>query len=300
MRVLITGATGLVGSHIVKECQEKGIAVNYLTTSKDKIVSEHNYKGFYWNPDSQEIDVSCFEEVDAIINLAGATISKRWTSSYKKEIIDSRVDSAALLFNTLKTSNFNITRFVSASAIGIYPSSLEKLYFEEDTPSDDSFLQEVVIKWEKAANQFEALGIEVAKIRIGLVLAEEGGALEKMKEPVSYSVGAGLGSGKQWQSWIHINDLAKMFLYLIENDLSGVYNGVAPSPVTNNELIKEIAKQLNKPLWMPNVPKLVLKAGLGEMSTIVLSSQLVSSNKIENAGFEFQYRNLTKSLQDLL
>jgi hypothetical protein len=300
MRVLITGATGLVGSRVTKLCHQKGIKVNYLTTSKDKIEDQPDYKGFYWNIENREIDENCFENVDAIIHLAGADIAKRWTSSYKKEIISSRTQSADLLLETLKNSGFKIPRLISASAIGIYPSSLEKLYFEDDKSVDDSFLGEVVVLWEASAEKFKDLGMEVAKIRIGLVLAREGGALPKLKDPVSFNVGTAFGSGKQWQSWIHIEDLAGIFLHVLENKLSGVFNGVARNPVTNEEMMKEIAAQLNKSIWLPNVPAIALKVALGEMATVLLSSQLVSSDKIEKAGYEFRYKNLTKALEDLI
>lgn len=300
MRILITGATGLVGTHITELCSEKGFDVNYLTTSKDKIKKLPNYKGFFWDPDAGEIDEECLKDVDAIIHLAGASVAKRWTDSYKQEIIESRVKSADLLFQTIKKNNFQIPRLISASAIGIYKSSLRKLYTEDDTTVDDSFLGEVVVKWEEVANKFKVLGIEVTKIRIGLVLAREGGALPKMKDPVSLNVGAAFGNGKQWQSWIHIDDLAGIFLYVLENELDGVYNGVAPNPVTNKELMNEIASQMGKKLWLPNIPAIALKLALGEMARVVLASQRVSSDKIEKAGYDFQYKNLTKALEDLV
>jgi len=300
MRVLITGATGLVGSYITKLCHQKEIEVNYLTTSKDKIEDQPHYKGFYWDIWNREIDESCFKNVDAIIHLAGANIAKRWTSSYKKEIIASRTQSADLLFEALKNSGFKVPHFISASAIGIYPSSLEKLYFEDDKSLDDSFLGKVVRLWEDSADKFRELGMEVAKIRIGLVLAREGGALPQFKSPVLNNMGTGFGSGKQWQSWIHIDDLAGIFIHVLENKLSGAFNGVARNPVTNAEMMNEIATQLNTSIWLPNVPAFALKIALGEMSTVLLSSQLVSSDKIEKSGYQFHYKNLIKALEDLI
>lgn len=300
MRVLITGATGLVGSNVSKKCLAKGYEVNYLTTSKEKIKQEENYKGFFWDPENNEIDDECLNKVDVIIHLAGASIAKRWTSSYKKEIINSRVETANLLFNRLKATNQSIKQFISASAIGIYPSSFQNLYKEDDTRIDDSFLAEVVEKWEAAADQFKSPQTKVVKVRTGLVLAKNGGALQKMKEPVELNLGAGFGSGKQWQSWIHIEDLSNMYLHIIENSLEGVYNGVAPNPVTNNELTECIAEKLDKKVWLPNVPAIALKLALGDMSTVVLSSQLVSSDKIEDTGFDFRYKNLPKALENLL
>ncbi|MDT0689532.1 TIGR01777 family oxidoreductase [Salegentibacter sp. F188] len=300
MRVLITGATGLIGSHVTNLCHEKGIDVHYLTTSRSKIEKKKNYKGFYWNPKEDNIDLASLDGVNAIINLVGASIAKRWTKEYKREIIESRTETAKLLFDTLSHSDHSIEQFISASAIGIYPSSLEKLYFEDDDGIDDSFVGKVVVKWESAVNNFQDIGIDVTKIRIGLVLAPKGGILQKLKDPVGFNVGSPLGSGKQWQSWIHIEDLAQIFVHTLENELAGTYNAVAPNPVTNKELVKCVAKHMDKSVWLPNVPAFVLQTVLGEMSTIVLSSQLVSNKKIESTGYTFKYAHLSKALEDLL
>ncbi|HEY9184882.1 MAG TPA: TIGR01777 family oxidoreductase [Salegentibacter sp.] len=300
MRVLITGATGLIGTRVTQICHEKGIKVNYLTTTKDKIESQSDYKGFYWNPEKGEMDPEAFKGVSAIINLVGENIAKRWTQEQKDKILSSRVDTAALLHKSLQNNNHHITHFISASAIGIYPSSLEKLYTEDNEAVDDSFVGKVVVQWEEAADNFRDLGMEVTKVRIGLVLAREGGLLEKLKEPVNFNVGSPLGSGKQWQSWIHINDVAGIFVHTLENKLEGTYNAVAPNPVTNKELVNQVASKMGKSVWLPNVPAIAIKAVLGEMSRLVLSSQLVSSNKIEQAGYRFEYTNVAKALEDLM
>lgn len=300
MRVLITGATGLIGQEIVKLCHEKDIAVNYLTTSKSKIKQHQNYQGFYWNPKTEDIDVSCFNNVDAIIHLAGATVSKRWTPTYKKEILNSRIEGTQLLINALKGETHSIKQVVSASAIGIYPDSLIHYYDETFNDFDDSFLSEVVKAWEHAVDGFSKLNINVSKVRIGLVLSNKGGALQEMVKPIKLGLGAAFGSGKQWQSWIHINDLARIFLYVLENKLSGVYNGVAPNPVTNLELTKTIAKVLDKPLFLPNIPRFVMKLVLGEMHTLLFDSQRVSSKKIEDKGFQFKDYHLQPALEGLL
>ncbi|APS39016.1 TIGR01777 family oxidoreductase [Salegentibacter sp. T436] len=300
MRVLITGATGLIGSKISRLCQEKGIKVHYLSTSKDKLENKTDYKGFYWNPNENEIDSKAIEGVDTIINLVGASIAERWTPEQKKKILKSRTETANLLYTCLQENGHEVKNLLSASAIGIYPSSLEKLYTEEDQGVDDSFVGEVVVKWEEAVDNFKDLGIEVAKIRIGLVLAKNGGMLQKLKEPVNFNVGSPLGNGKQWQSWIHIDDISGIFMFALEKELTGVYNAVAPNPVTNKELVNEVASQIGKPVWLPNVPKVALKLVLGEMSRLVLSSQLVSSDKIEQEGYNFKYVNLSKALEDLI
>jgi len=300
MRVLITGATGMIGQEIVKLCHAKGIKVNYLTTSKSKISQDDNYKGFYWNTNTREIDKTCFKNVDAIIHLAGATISKRWTERYKKEIIDSRVQSTQLLIDTLKGESHSIKQVISASAIGIYPDSLTNYYDQNHKEVSDSFLGKVVKVWEQAVNGFSKLNIKISKVRIGLVLSDEGGALREIAKPIKFGVGAAFGSGKQWQSWIHINDLARAFVFILENDIEGVYNGVAPNPVTNKELTKTAAKVLCRPLFLPNIPKFLMKLVLGEMHIILFESQRVSSKKIESKGFEFEYNYLEPALTDLL
>lgn len=300
MRVLITGATGLIGSKITGLCHKNGIKVNYLSTSKNKIQEKENYRGFYWNPSSGDIDADCLQGVGAIINLAGANIFQPWTKKAKAEILNSRVNSLNTLYKTLNENEHEVGHLISASAIGIYPSSLQKMHFEDERAVDDSFLGEVTQKWEAAAERFNGLEIRVSKVRIGLVLSNKGGALAQMKKPIKFNMGAALGSGKQWQSWIHIEDLARIFLYILQNGLSGVYNAVAPNPVTNSTLTQQLAKTMDKNIWLPNVPAFVLKLLMGEMSSIILSSQLVSCKKIRETGFSFHYINLERALRDLL
>ncbi|WP_397362163.1 TIGR01777 family oxidoreductase [Olleya sp. R77988] len=300
MRVLITGATGLIGSEIAKQCQSKNIAINYLTTNKSKLSTAEGFKGFYWNPSESIIDIECLKDVDVIIHLVGASISKRWTDNYKKQIISSRTQTTQLLFNTLKNNPNQVTQIISASAIGIYPSSMTKYYTEENTEVSTSFLGQVVQQWEQAVDLFSTLNINVAKIRIGLVLSAKGGALPEMAKPIKFGAGAAFGSGKQWQSWIHITDLANLFLYVLDNKLKGVYNGVAPNPETNQHLTKAIAKQLKRPVILPNIPKFMMNFILGEMHNLLFESQRVSSKKVETSGFNFEYYNLQMALEEEL
>ncbi|MBK5214821.1 MAG: TIGR01777 family oxidoreductase [Flavobacteriaceae bacterium] len=300
-KVLITGATGLIGRELVKQCHGEGIVVNYLTTSKEKIENTENFKGFYWNPKKGEIDTKAFEDVTAIINLAGASISKRWTKKYKKVIIDSRVQPINLLYETLQKIDHNVVHFISASGINIYPNSKTKLYSEEeDGEGGTTFLAEVVVAWETAAAKFKNAGMEVSKVRTGIVLAKEDGAFPKLIEPIKLGVGAPLGSGQQWQSWIHIKDIARIYLFLLKNQLEGKYNAVAPNPVQNKKMVKMIASKMDSPLWLPNIPAFALKLLLGEMSVLVLEGQLVSSKKIEQLGYQFEFYNMENALQDLL
>lgn len=300
MKVLITGATGLVGNELVTLLLQNGVSIHYLTTSKKKIEDESHYKGFYWNPGQGIIDENCLMGVDAVIHLAGATISKRWTRSYKQEIIESRILSSNLLFKALKDNPNQVQQIVSASAIGIYPDSLTEVYTEEYVDFEDSFLSNVVLKWEESVDKFKLLNIKVCKLRTGLVLSNKGGALPVMVKPIKMGLGAHYGTGKQIQSWIHIHDLAVMYFFAVEQQLEGVYNAAAPHPVSNIEMIASIASVLHRPLFMPHYPKFLLKLILGEMHTLLFESQNVSARKILDVGFVFRYKLLEKALQDLL
>ena len=300
MTVLITGATGLVGQELVNLLLQNGHNVHYLSTSKSKLVTNTNYKGFYWDPKNAEIDTNALTDVEVIIHLAGANVAKKWTTAYKEEIIESRVLSTQLLYQTLQKNSHQVKQIISASAVGIYPDSLTNIYHETDLDIDVSFLGNVVKQWENEVSQLEKLEIIVSKIRIGIVLAKNGGALQEMAKPIKYGVGAAFGSGEQYQSWIHVQDLVAIFQFVMENQLVGVYNGVAPYPVTNSELTKAIAKTLGKPLFLPNIPKFVMKLILGEMYQILFSSQHVSCRKILDENFQFKFASLDKALNDLL
>ena len=300
MKILITGATGLVGTELTTLLLQKGIHVHYLTTSTKKIVSESNFTGFLWNPDHGTIDENALIGVDAIIHLAGANIANRWTEHYKEEIVESRTFSANMLFKVLKNNPHQVKQIVSASGTAIYPSSLTENYTEENTKIEDGFLSNVVVKWEESADKFQQLGISVCKLRTGIVLSSKGGALVEMAKPISLGVGSPLGSGNQIQSWIHLHDLANLYFYAVENNLNGVYNAVAPNPVSNKTLTVAIAKQLHKPLFMPNIPQFALKLALGEMHEILFSSQSVSNKKITDQGFSFHFKTIEKALADLL
>lgn len=300
MKILITGATGLIGNELVTLLLQNGVTVHYLTTSKNKIESQPNYKGFFWNPNQGIIDENALMGVDSIIHLAGASISKRWTSKYKQEIIESRILSSNVLFKALKDNPHSVKQIVSASAVGIYPDDLTALYTEEETQVNDSFLGKVVVKWEESVNKFKLLNIKVCKLRTGLVLSNKGGALVEMEKPIKMGIGSPFGSGKQMQSWIHIHDLVEMYFYAVKSELNGVFNAVAPHPITNKKLTQEIASVVKKPLFMPNIPRFLMQLILGEMHTILFDSQNVSSKKIENEGFVFEYKQVDKALKSLL
>lgn len=299
MKVLITGATGLIGSELVSLLLQNGISIHYLTTSKKKIENEPNYKGFYWNPEQGIIDENCLMGVDSIIHLAGATISKRWTTAYKQEIIESRLLSSALLFKALKNYPNQVKQIVSASGTAIYPNSDSVVYDENSKEIDNSFLGNVVLKWEESVDKFQLLGLKVCKLRTGIVLSNKGGALIEMAKPIKLGLGSPFGTGKQMQSWIHIHDIAALYFFAISNELEGVYNAVAPNPVSNEKLTMTIATVLKKPLFMPNIPKFMMKLLLGEMHELLFENRNLSAQKIIEKGFVFKYKTIEKALENI-
>lgn len=300
MKILIAGATGLIGTELVSLCHQANIDVNYLTTRKSKIEKKETYSGFYWNPKSGEIDLQAFAGVTAIVNLSGESIAKRWTAKHRQAIIDSRVQSANLMYESLQKIDHKVEHYISASGISIYPSSLDHLYEENNEVVVNSFLGKVVEQWEQAAHQFENLNIKVSKLRTGIVLAENGGALPQLIRPIKMGFGAIIGSGMQWQSWIHLQDVALMYLFVVQNGLSGIYNAVSPNPVTHKKMTQVLAEHLNKSLWLPAIPEFVIRLLLGKMSAVVLESQLVSAQKVIAEGYEFQFVNLEHAIEELL
>jgi uncharacterized protein (TIGR01777 family) len=300
MKVLITGATGLIGTELVSLLLQNGISVNYLTTSKNKIVNELNYNGFYWSPEQGIIDENCLMGVDSIINLAGANISKRWTNSYKQEIIESRLLSSALLFKAIKNNPNQVKQIVSASGTSIYPNSDKVIYDENSTQVNNSFLGNVVVKWEESVDKFTSLGLKVCKLRTGIVLSTKGGALVEMLKTIKIGLGSSFGSGKQIQTWIHIHDIASLYYFAIKNNLDGVYNAISPNPVSNEELTFTIAKVLKKPLFMPNIPKFIMKFILGEMHELLFENRNLSAKKIIDKGFVFKYKTIDEALKNIL
>lgn len=298
--VLITGATGLVGKALVKKCLQNGFNVHYLTTRKSKIKLQENYKGFYWNPQLEIIDISCFEGVNIIINLAGSSIAQRWTKAYKSLILSSRKKALELLHLSIETHDFPVKHIISASAIGIYPDSKTRYYEEDFQGTDISFLRTVVRSWEGALKAFNALGVKTTALRIGIVLDKHEGALPKISGPIKGYIGSALGSGDQWQSWIHIDDLVRMFMFVLDSSLEGIFNAVAPNPVQQKDFVKSVANVLKRPIFFPKVPEFILDFALGEMSAIALESQRVSAQKIQDLGFEYNFHELDAALCDLL
>ena len=297
-KVLITGASGLVGSRLTELLLSKKMEVVHVGRTK----RNGSVPSFAWDVDKQQMDAKALAGVDAIVHLAGAGVAdKRWTPTRKKEILDSRVQSTRLLFQTLKEEKHSVKNIVSASAIGYYGFGLSDQLFTEECPPATDFLASVTTEWEKEVDAIRELEIRVVKIRIGIVLSNKGGALKEMARPIQFGVGAPLGTGQQVMSWIHIDDLCEMFCKAIQDrSLAGAYNGVAPNPVTNAELTKAIASILKKPLWLPNVPPFVLRLLVGEMADIVVNGSKVSAEKILATRFKFQYSQIDDALRNLL
>jgi len=301
MKVLITGASGLIGTELVKSYLTQRIGINFLTTNKSKINQIQGAKGFYWNPSNNFIDLDCFDDVDSIIHLSGATISKLWTSSYKKKILSSRIDSTKLLYRSLKKlrNSHKVKNIVSASAIGIYPSDNHEIQTETSTTSQESFMGKVVLLWEKELIAFGSLNIKVAKLRLGLVLTKKGGVLGPLKIPALFGLSSAFGTGEQGQSWIHIDDTVRMFIEAVEKKWEGNFNAVSPNPVTQTKFISALTKAMKKPFVLPPIPKFLIKLMAGEMSHLILDSHWVSSQKVQNKGFKFDYPEVNKALESI-
>ena len=300
MKILITGATGLIGKKLTADLLSKGYSVNYLTTRKSKIKSSKQINGYYWDPEKDIIDLQCFKNVDTIINLAGSNIAKRWTNPNKLEILKSRIQSLILLRDSIVKNNLKIKKIISASAIGIYPSSYDRVYSENNNLISNNFLGMVVNEWELAVSSFNDLKIEIAIVRIGLVLSKDGGILSKSLLPIKLGFGSFFGSGNQWQSWIHIQDISNIFCHILKNDLVGIFNGVSPNPITNKDFTIKLAKFLNRPLLLPKIPKWLMSLVLGEMHIIIFESQNIACDRLNKTEFNFNFDNFDEAIVDLL
>lgn len=297
--ILITGASGLIGSKLTPLLQQKGYRVIHMSRTIPKNAAVET---FLWDVHKQIIDHTAIQQADYLIHLAGANLAdKKWTTSQKKEIIDSRVESLHLLFKSIQKTNRQLKGFICSSATGIYGAvTSETIFRESDLPAED-FLGITCKLWEGAAETIAKLDIRTVKLRTGVVLSEKGGALEKIAKPVRFLVGAPFGTGKQYFPWIHIDDLCAIYIKALEDySMNGPYNAVAPEHVTNKIFIKTIASVLHKPLIMPAIPAFLLKLIFGEMAVTILEGSRVSCKKIEAAGFAFEYKTLEKAVTHLL
>ncbi len=305
--ILITGGTGMIGKALTKALLEREYTVIILTRDPQKqTVSTSRLNCAKWNIEQQTIDEAAIIKADHIIHLAGAGVAdKRWTKKRKQEIVSSRVDSGKLITNGLKTIPNNVKSVISISGIGWYgadPSIPNPDPFEEDDPVDESFLGSTCKQWEESIEPVTQLDKRLIILRTGIVLSNEGGALVEFEKSLQFGIAAILGSGKQMISWIHIDDLVRLFISAIENEkMNGIYNAVGPRPVSNKELTLQLAKIKRGRFFVPiHVPSLVLKLVLGELSIEVLKSATVSCNKIHFESFTFQFPSLEAALKDLI
>jgi len=299
MKILITGATGLIGQELTNLLLQNKHTVHYLTTSPIKNNSRDNYFGFHWDIKNNQIDANCLEGVDVIVHLAGASIAKKWTKSYKVELLESRTHSADLLFELLKSQPNQVKHFISASGTAIYPDNNTEIYDETSQVKDASFLGNLVVKWENSADQFKSLNLNVTKVRTGIVFSNKGGALLEMVRPIKMFVGSGFGSGIQLQSWIHLKDVGNLYYFIIKNQTEGIINAVSPNSISNQELTKAIATQLHRPLFLPNIPRWFMKLILGEMHILLFNNKNIIPKRAVDLGFQFQFPTAKKALEDL-
>ncbi len=297
--VLITGGTGLIGNHLCNRLQERGYEVSILSRFRSE---EEPIQTYIWDIDKFEMDKEAIANADYIIHLSGTSIGeKRWTTKRKKQIVDSRIKSGQLIYDEVKRQNKKVSAFISASAIGYYGAYTSKSVWIETDPPGDDFLGQTCRDWEDAANRLMDLGIRTVKIRTGVVLTKRRGALSKMMVPIKIGFGSAIGNGKQYFPWIHIDDLCDIYIKAIEDSqMFGAYNAVAPEHVTNKDFTQSLAHHLNKTLWFPNIPAFVMKMVFGKMSEILLHGSRVSSEKIQAAGYKFQFPTLDGALKQLL
>jgi uncharacterized protein (TIGR01777 family) len=293
-KVLITGGTGLIGKRLSSLLQSKGYEVRILSRSKNP---ESPYKVFIWNLDTSYIDEKTFKDLDYIVHLAGAGIAdKKWSEKRKQIIIDSRVESTNLLYNTVKKLQTPLKGFISASAVGYYGSVTSDTIFDETHQPATDFLGKVCRLWEESIFKFQQSNIRTVALRTGIVLSNHGGALKKMKTPIITP----LGNGKQYMPWIHIDDMCEMYIKAIEDtSLEGAYNAVAPEHHTNASFSKAIAKNFKRPFIPIGAPAFILKTVFGEMATVILNGSRASVEKIKKAGFQFKYPMLKEALKNI-
>ena len=298
-KVLISGGTGAIGQRLARDLKIQGHEVGLLSRSDGR---QAEFKTYFWDPVRNELDEEALEGCEYIIHLAGAGIAdKAWTTKRKKEIIDSRVKSTDLLFNKVKELGTPLKAFVAASAVGYYGQVTSDRIFKEKNKAANDFVGKTCFLWEQASEQFEELGIRTVRLRIGIVLMEDAGALEQMAKPVRMGLGAVLGSGRQYLPWIHWKDLVSLFSKaMTDSRMKGPYNAVAPSFVTNEEFTRALGRVLGKPIWLPKAPGFVLKAILGERASLLLQGSRISAEKVIDSGFKFEYPELEPALKDLL
>lgn len=297
--ILITGASGLIGKHLLNKLERKGYQIKTLSTNK---LSANGRDIFYWDPGRAIFDEESIRDVDYIIHLAGANIGEStWTAERKRIILESRTQTAALLFQSVMKTGRTLKAFISASATGYYGAITSSEMMDEASAPAGDFLGKVCVAWEEAADLFANQGIRTIKIRTGVVLAKNAPAVNKMLLPVKLGIGSPLGTGNQFMPWIHIEDLCAIYLKAIEDiNMEGAYNAVAPEQVNNKTMMKKLAGKMKRPFFFPAVPAFALKLLLGEMSSLVLEGNRVFPKRLTESGFLFQYPEIDSAIEDIL
>jgi uncharacterized protein (TIGR01777 family) len=297
-KVLITGGSGMIGLKLSEMLLEKGYKVIWLSRERYIKAEIPRYR---WDYRKGEIDIEALEQADVVVHLAGSNLGDdSWTRRKKQKIVESRVLTTKLLLDTYKSLNKKPDAFISASAVGYYGMhSDDNIYNEEDQPARNDFLSRTCKKWESATFQFqEELGVRTVALRTSFVISKESEAFKKMVLPTRFGLGAPMGSGKQYMSWIHLNDLCNLYIKSIEDDMmSGIYNAAAPQHTTNKELMRSIAKELKRPFIIPRIPSFLMKLIMGESAGMVLEGSRVSSQKAIDSGFKFQYPSIKEAIQ---
>lgn len=297
MNYLITGGTGLIGSKICQKLQAAGHTVIVLSRSRDKV---HRRCGLSAIAVTSLDEIGHNEQVDVVINLAGAPIADaRWTQRRKQELKDSRIKLTEELVEWMARRQQKPASLISGSAIGWYGDQGETALTEQSAFRDE-FAHELCDQWEQAALRAQQFGVRVCLVRTGLVLAPRAGFLQRMLLPFKLGMGGPISDGQQYMSWVHLEDISNLFIFLSKQaTLEGVFNGTAPTPVTNAEFSRTLARNLHRPAFMV-VPACVLKLAFGEMSQLLLGGQRVLPEKARAAGFEFQYTDLNSALGQVL
>ena len=289
---LITGATGLIGTALCAELVARGCEVRALGRGTSH---PEGTAAYTWSPIEGLFPEAALDGVDVVVHLAAASVGQRWTSRRKKEILESRVNSTRLLREALIKHRFSGT-WIQASAIGIYGNQPDPC--AETSPSGNGFLADVARAWEDSAKPVQTSDFRQIVMRLGLVLASNGGSLEKLLPIYKLGLGAPLGTGKQPMGWIHLQDVVRFIVWAAENpEASGAYNVVAPNATTNEEFSTTLAGVLHRPHIAPNVPSWILKIVLGEMSSLLLEGQNATPQCLLSAGFEWQHPDLHEALQ---
>jgi uncharacterized protein (TIGR01777 family) len=297
VKITISGASGLIGRRLLKILAGNGHTLQVLSRHAGTNMPG-GVRVWPWDPAKGEPPTEALADADAIIHLAGEPVAQRWTPEVKQRIRESRVTGTSNLVRALSKLPQVPKTLVSASAMGYYGSRGDEILTESSAPGSD-FLAEVCVAWEKAAEEAQKLGVRVVRLRTGIVLDARGGALAKMLPPFKMGVGGKVGSGRQWMSWIHAEDLAGMIRFALNNQVVGPMNGVSPNPVINADFTRALGAVLKRPVIVP-VPALALKLAFGEMSEVLLGSQRVLPKVAEASGYRFQFTDVRAALADAL